>query len=208
MKSLFFITTIAAINISGCTMESLQEPNPTKTVPVGALDIYNLEHKVTLYSKVEFGRGAAIAFNDFRKSDKGYFGAFAYSSGSRDYSYGEATGHNTLKTAREYALDNCAVHLKGGPACKVIAVLTPMGFVDRHKMTLSKNITKDLHNLRNARKYIAIATNDAGYADWVAGYDTQESANSEALRLCDLRVKTQTPRHQKAYPCYLIPKQQ
>ncbi len=208
MKPLFVITTLAAMAVSGCMTAPVQGTSAQKPVSESELDLYSLEHQVTHYSKVEFGKNAAKAFHEFRKSDKGYFGAFAYSSGPRGaFSYSATDGHGTLRTAREYALKNCSTYLVAGPACKIIAVLTPKGYVERHKATLSKSSTKALRNLRSADKYNAIATNDAGYVDWVAGYSSQESANKEAMRRCSLRVKTRTQRIQKTYPCYLVPKQ-
>lgn len=205
MRPLFVITLLAAMAVSGCMTTTAQEPSLANTTSISALDLYSSEQTVTLHSKIELTQYGTKSFNEWTKIDAGYYGAFAYSLGSGRGHYGATTGHNTLKSAREYALDNCMAYLEAGPACKVIAVLTPKGFVDRNKMTLSKNITKEFRRLRTAKRYHAIATNDAGYADWATDQDTQAHANTEAMRICNLRVKRQTPRFHKIKPCHLIP---
>lgn len=202
MKLSHLIITFAAINISACTVDSTQE----KTISDGPLDLYDSEHKVTLYSKTKPQRKAAGAFNRFKKGDKGYFGAFAYSLGGGAYS--GVDGYNSLKTATEGALASCSIYnKKGDTPCKIIAVLTPRGYVDKQKITLSKNATKDFRDQKGKGKYRAFATNDAGYYSFVWEYETQDLANRSALQNCSIRVKTKTPRHQKIYKCHLIPEE-
>lgn len=203
MKTLFAIAAIATISIAGCTTVPVQD---AKSAHSDRLDLYGTGQQVTRLSKVDLQPLAAKGFAKFKASKAGYYGAFAYSYGEAGLAYGAATGHNTLKTAREYALDNCTATLEGGPACKIIAILTPKGFVNKNKMTLSQNVTNDLNRLRSTAKYNAIASNNAGYTEWVNGHATQKAADKEALRLCTLLVETRTPRYQKTYPCYLIPR--
>lgn len=202
MKFLFVLTTIAAVTVSGCMTAPVQQSNPSS-----ALDLYSLEHQVTLISEVNFPKRIAKGFSEFKQDPKSYYGAFAYSIDSKGAAFGSITGANTLQLARVEALIRCTKLLRGGPPCKIVAIMTPKGYVDKHKMTLSRNITEDLPSLRSGGKYTAVATSDAAFIDRVEGYGTQKSADSEALRLCNVRAKTRSQRHHKAYPCYLIPKQ-
>jgi len=203
MKFSHLIIIFAAISISGCTVDSLQE----KTIPKSALDLYGSEHKVTLYSKTNPQGKAASAFNNFKKGGregKGYYGAFAYSVGS-GRAYGAHTGYNTLKIARESALAGCSSYRKkGGAPCEIIATLTPRGYVNKQKMTFSKNATNALRKQENQTKYRAFAINDAGYFYRGSEYETQKYANLDVLEGCNLHAKSKTPRHQKLYPCYLV----
>jgi hypothetical protein len=206
MKFSHLIITFAAISISGCTVDSTQE----KATSDGPLDLYGSEHEITLHSETKPQGKAAGAFQRFKKGGKegkGYYGAFAYSLGGG--AYGGYTGYNSLKTARESALAGCSIYRKKGEsACKIIAVLVPKGYVNKQGMTLSKNATKALRDLKNNDKYRAIATNDAGYFDHGWKYETQELANRNILEGCNLHAKVTTPRHEKLYPCYLISEEQ
>ncbi len=202
------IITFTAISISGCTVDSTQE----KPTSEGPLDLYGTQHKIILESKTKPQGKAANGFKEFKKGGKsghGYYGAFAYSINPRKSSvYGSHTGYNSLKTAREGALAGCKSYLKKGEApCKIIAVMVPKGYVNKQKITLSKSVTKLLRDQKNKGEYRAFATNDGDYAR-VWNRETQELANQEALENCNTRAKRETPRHQKLYPCRLIPEEQ
>lgn len=208
MKLSHLIVIFAAISISGCTVNSTQE----NVISKGPLDLYGSEHKITLHSETKPQGKATGAFERFKKggkTGKGYYGAFAYSLHSGGGAYGYQTGTNAIKIARERALAGCSIYRKKGDApCKIIAVLIPKGYVSKQKITLSKDATKALHDLKNEDKYRAFATNDAGYYSRVRKRETQELANRNVLENCNLNVKAKTRRHQKLYPCYLIPEVQ
>lgn len=204
MKSNYILPAIIAISLSGCVTNTVQEVTHTKNVQVGPLDLYGLSENVTVYSKVDMHENALGSFKRFKHSAKGYYGAFAYSSNSSG-AYAQTTGHNTLKTAREYALNFCSQNLKSGDSdCQIIAILTPKGYSDKGRSTLSKNATTELKELKTTTRYNAFATNDAGYYYPVSGYKTQDLASSEAIRKCNVHAKSKTPKIQKYYPCYLI----
>lgn len=207
MKPLYVITTLAAMAVSGCMTTPEQGTSPTNIAHETALDLYSYDFQVTLVSNVKLPKHITEKFSEFRKGGRGYFGAFAYSAGSGHGARSVmSSGANTLKAAREQTLYICNRDFRRGPPCKIIAILTPKGYVAKPKMTLSRNITNILPSLRRGRKHSAIATSDLAFIDKVVGYDTQKNADAEALRLCTLRMKRRTPTHQKPYPCYLIPK--
>ncbi len=204
MKSKILLTAITAIILSGCVTNTVQEVSHTKGVQMGTLELYGISDDVTVYSKVNMHKKAQGSFNRFKHSAKGYYGAFAYSSSSTG-AYAQSTGHNTLKSAREYALNYCSQHLKSGDAnCKITAILTPKGYKNNGRGTLSKTATTELKKLKTYAKYNAFATNDVGHYYPVSGHKTQEVASSEAIRNCNVHAKADTPKIQKYYPCYLV----
>ena len=204
MKSKIILTAFTAIILSGCVTTVEQEGTLTKHVEIEASDLYGPNDHVTVYSKVDMNEKAQSSFKRFKQSAKGYYGAFAYSP-STSGAYAQTTGHNTLKTAREYALTFCSQHLtRGASDCEIIAILTPKGYIDKRKMTLSKNATKTLNELKSSAKYSALAANDTGYFYPVWGYESQELASSEAIRKCNEHAKSKTPKIQKYHPCRLI----
>jgi len=167
-----------------------------------SLDLYSPSGKVTVYEDVKFFKTAQKSYDSFKQSKEGYYGAFAYSYLG---AFGRTTGHNSLETAREYAIKLCKEKRNiGGPKCTVIATLSPTGFSDKGNTTLSMLGTKTLAELKHLDGHKAFATNDAGYYYSSWEFKTLKAATTDAISKCNENAKKNTPKFQKLYPCKII----
>lgn len=164
------------------------------------LRLFSTDHSLRLHSKEKLRPKAQKEFKgDFR--DKSYYAAFAYSSSG---AYGYNSGHNTLETAYQFALNTCNNNIKNGePKCKIYASIVPKGYSKGNGQTLGESTTRGYKRFIGDSGPRAFALSSSG-TWWVIGSKSINRSKSEALFHCNSRVKARTTSIQKVHKCKII----
>ena len=164
------------------------------------LKLYGDKHIVRLHSHEKLNKNASRAFRgDFRK--KSYYAAFAFSP-SGPFSW--ENGHNTLRTAIEYAMSLCQERVRPGEMkCILYSTIVPKGYSEGKGLTLSRNGTRFYKSFLKKSGPGAIAINDAGTVRERFG-DSLKQAKATALFDCNAAAKQYATSSLKVYKCRII----
>lgn len=202
MNQKYILGAIAAISLSGCVTTTEQQVTQKITYKTfEKLDLYGSSHVIRYHT--ENRKLGVKAENYFKGSfrDKSYYGAFAYSPSSP---FSGESGHNTLRTAVDYALKGCQNLVRPGEAkCVIFATMVPKRYTDKNATTLSKGSTENYRKFQKGTGFRAIAVNDSGTTR-SRTRDTLEIAKQIALFDCNAGAKSYAKSYQKIHKCRIL----
>lgn len=202
MYSKYILAITAALGLSACVETTGQQVTKKPTYKTfEKLDLYGSSYVIRYHTENrKLSKNSEKAFRGkFR--DKSYYGAFTYSASDV---YGWGSGHNTLKTAIEYALKGCQTIVRPGEAgCKLYATMVPKGYTKKSATTLSKASTETYHNFQNNTGFRAIAINDSGITR-LRKRNTLARAKDDALFDCNASANSHTRSIQKVRKCRIL----
>jgi hypothetical protein len=202
MNQKYILGAIAAISLSGCVTTTEQQVTQKITYKTFEnLDLYGSSHVIHYHTE---NRKLAVKAEEAFKGrfrDRSYYGAFAYSPSGL---YSWESGHNTLRTAVNYALKSCQNFVRPGEAkCVIFATMVPKRYTDKNATTLSKGSTETYRKFQKGIGFRAIAVNDSGTTR-SRTRDTLELAKQVALFDCNAKAKSYAKSYLKIHKCRIL----